>query len=282
MLIDPNAEGASLREHVDIFVNNFFVNGARNHLRKTTRHAPWLNVGVMERTNPELIYNSGVFRGMNVVGGGGYSLGHGFVHGYLQGMAESHLHRAVRNLNALGADEIVFYHDENLRGLETARDMGLRLDFTPVSLLEWLVRLAGEHPASKSALDIPVAVQLPCSWRGTLADDRLLKTLFGLIGCSRVERKYDRDGRVCCGARAYLGLETGDVRTDTGRADARMQMNVLDAKEAGARYFVTLCPYCFAASAGPAREAGLVPVQLESLVNLALFGEMPPDGLLFM
>lgn len=282
MTFKSNAAQPALQQHVDTFVRSFFVNGARNYIRKTTPDAPWLNVGIVERTNPDLLYASKLFAGMNVIGGGAYSLGHGFIHGYLNGSATAQVERAIANLNALGADEIIFYHDESLRGLEAAREMGLDIRFKPVALLEWLVGQVRKQQPSVRPLDAGVAVQLPCSWQGAESNNLLLEELFGLIGVRRVQRQYDRSARVCCGARGYFGLLTGDAQADADRADTQARQNVADAKRAGATYLVTLCPYCYAALAPVARQAGLTPLQVEGLASLALYDEPVPGGLVFV
>ena len=277
-LYSPMTEPA-LRHHVDIFVNNFFVNGARNCIRKTTANAPWLNLGIMERANPEAFYSSLLFAGMNIVGGGAYSLGHGFIHGYLDGSENAQITRAVANLNALGADEIIFYHDESVRGLDTARELGLDLQFAPISLLEWLIRQIKKNWLEVRHLDMDAAVQLPCSWKPGDGKNKLLDEFFDLIGIQRVERRYDLNKRLCCGFRGYFGLTTGDTESDTARAEQQVRRNVEDAKQAGAHYIVTTCPFCYAALASTAREAGLIPIQIEGLASLALHNTPLPQGL---
>lgn len=265
----------------DIFVERFFLGGARNYLRKTTQDASWMSVGIMESMNPMLLQDGRLFSGMNLVGGGAYSLGHGLIHGYLQEQGAQQIKRAVENLNALPTEEIVFYHDESLCGLAQAAGMGLQMRFRAVSLLEWLVREVRGRQGEVRPLNAPAAVQLPCS--SSVGGDRnaLLDELLGLLGVRRVERRYDRERRLCCGVRGYFGLLGGDVAADTARADELVAANMADAQEAGAEYLVTLCPACYCALAPRAQQAGLTPVQIEGLVALALYGETPRAGLTF-
>lgn len=272
----------SLEKNIDIFVNSFFINGARNYIRKTTRDAPWLSVGIVENTNPDFFHSSKLFAGMNIVGGGAYSLGHGLIHGYLSHSARQHVERAVANLNALPTKEIIFYHDESVHGLNLAREMGLEIRFTPVSLLEWLVRTANDNQQQIRRLNASAAIQLPCSSCFGRDRNELLDSLFSLIGVTRVTRRYDYDDRLCCGARGYFGLFSGDIQKDADYSDSLADKNVADAKAAGAYYIVTLCPLCYASIAPVAREVGLIPVQVEGLVNLALYGELSPGGLVFI
>ena len=146
-------ESGVLQQHVDVFVNSFFLNGTRNHIRKATRSDPWISVGIMEKVNSEAFYSSKLFGNTNIVGGSAYSLGHGLIHGYLKDSVESQIESAVANLNALPAEEIIFYHDESLRGLDKARGMGLELRFTPITLLEWLIRKIKDNPQQIHPVD---------------------------------------------------------------------------------------------------------------------------------
>lgn len=268
----------SYEKHMDIFVNNFFVNGARNYIRKTTEDAPWLSMGIMENTNPEMFYSCRLFRGMNIFGGSSCSLGHGLIHGYLKNKEEQFIKKSIANLNALPAGEIIFYHDESMCGIEHALHMGLKLKFRPISLLEWLIDTMEKHQNHISPLNSTAAVQLPCS--SCIGPDRnpLIDKLFTMTGMTRVERHYDYSNRMCCGARGYYGLFTGDVWKDTDCADKMVQQNVNDAKSSGANYIITLCPYCYSAIAPAAKEAGLIPLQIEGLVNKAIYGEIPAEG----
>jgi hypothetical protein len=268
-------------ESRDIFVERFFLGGARRHIRKTTANAPWLSLGILENMNPAAFYESPLFSGMNIIGGGEFSLGHGLIHGYLAESAGKHIRRAVANLNALPAEEIIFYHDESLCGLEQARAMGIELRFRPISFLEWLVRTLEEKRATLRRSGSVAAVQLPCS--STSGGDRngLIDRIFELCGVVRANRKFDYDNRRCCRARGYYGIVSMDAVKDTDAADKLVQRNIDDAWSAGASHLVTLCPMCFAALAPAARKAGLVPLQIETVASLALYGETLPDGLVF-
>ncbi len=268
--------------HIDIFVKNFFLNGARNYIRKTTYKAPWICMGIMERTNTELLHTNPLFADANLVGGGAYSLGHGLIHGYLLADAQASLERAVKNLNSLPTEEIIFYHDESLCGLEQAQALGMSLCFQPVSLLDWLNSKLAANTDKLHLLQDKAAVQLPCSCNTGPDRNPKIDRLLTLCGLTRVERKYDRDKRLCCGARGYFGLFSGDSAADADVSDNLIAQNILDAKQAGAAYLVTLCPYCYAALAPTALEHGLTPLQAEGLASLVLYGEKPPMGLLFL
>ncbi len=279
MSLNSPMSQSALSKHVDIFVSSFFVNGARNYFRKSTTDAPWINLGIMEKTNPEAFYLSRLFSGTNLIGGGAYSLGHGFIHGYLKDTEKKHIKRVIANLNALGAREIIFYHDESTRGLELALELGLDLRFTPVSFLEWLIRQVKANGHQIRRLDADAAVQLPCSWHPGDTKNKRLNELFELMGARRVKRTYDFQNRLCCGIRGYFGLSSADTAADSARSESDIHRNIEDAKQSGAHYLVTTCPCCYAALAPVAQKAGLVPIQVEGLASLALYGETLPDGL---
>nr|WP_321513992.1 heterodisulfide reductase-related iron-sulfur binding cluster [uncultured Pseudodesulfovibrio sp.] len=282
MPCDSNSIQPTLRQHVDVFVNSFFVKGARNHIRKTTYDAPWLNVGIMEKTNCEAFYSSTLFSGMNILSGEDYSLGHGFIHGYLSNSANDQIERAVASLNALDVEEIIFYHDESVRGLEMACNLGLKLRFKPVSLLEWLIRKVKDHDGNVHMIDADAAIQLPCSWSEGDEKNALIEELFRLIGVRRVKRTYDFNDRLCCGSRGYFGLATGHTSKDSEQSEIQAHRNIQDAKQAGAKYLVTTCPYCYASLAVATKEAGMIPIQIEGLASMALYREPLPDGLTFL
>ena len=271
----------SIAENRDIFVARFFLGGARPHIRKTTVEAPWLSLGILENMNPMVFYESRLFSNLNIIAGADTSLGHGLIHGYLAGSAEIQIKRAVKNLNALPAEEIIFYHDESLCGLAQAGEMGLSLAFTPVSLLQWLVRILEENRKKLRPLGLTVAVQLPCSTASGTDRNEFIDRIFELTGVTRVSRKFDRGNRICCAARGYYGIVSFDAEKDADVADKAVTRNIEDAQKAGAGVLVTLCPMCFAALAPAARATGLIPLQIESLVNLALYGEALPEGLIF-
>jgi Fe-S oxidoreductase len=265
----------------DIFVERFFLGGARKHIRKTFTNAPWLSLGILENMNPMAFYESRLFGEMNIIAGDYISLGHGLIHGYLAQSAEAHIRRAVNNLNTLPTKEIIFYHDESLCGLEQARAMGLKINFNPLSLLEWLVRTLEESHDVLRRVGAVAAVQLPCS--AVTGPDRngLINRILALCGVTRAQREFDLHNRRCCGVRGYYGLITMDTLKDTDRADNMVQQHINDAGKAGASHLITLCPMCFAALAPAARAAGLVPMQIEGLVSQALYGETLPDGIIF-
>jgi hypothetical protein len=279
MSIQKETAEISSEQNINIFLKRFFVAGARNHIRKTTSNAPWLSLGIMEKNCAGLINNKKLFADMNIVSGGAYSLGHGFINGYLTDEMQDHIRNAVNLLNALPAKEIIFYHDESFHGLDIAQEMGWPVKFTPVSMLEWLLRKVDELSSQIRPLNKKVAVQLPYSMSISNKRHALIDELFEHIGIERVERFYDKNNYLYSGALGYFGLLSGNIHNDTDAADDLVSKNIADVCNANADYLVTFCPFCYAALATAAEENDIIPVQIEDLVNVALYGDLPEGGL---
>lgn len=206
------------QKNINIFLKNFFVSGARDYLRKTTYDAPWLSLGIMEKNCAGLLEDKKLFSDMNIIGGGSYSLGHGFINGYLQNEMHGHIKNAVERLNALPAKEIIFYHDESFHGLSLAREMGCQINFTAVSLIEWLLRKVKETEQVRP-LHKNVAVQLPGSMSANPQRSAMIDELFDSIGVRRVKRYYEGNNYLYSGAFGYFGLLSGNIHKDTEVAD---------------------------------------------------------------
>jgi len=84
---------------------------------------------------------------------------------------------------------------------------------------------------------------------------------------NRVERAYDRERSLCCGG-VKLMLEMGDPKTDQVK-------NILDAKGAGAKAVVCLCPMCMHSLSSVAEENEIPLIFLGDIARMAL-GEIDP------
>lgn len=116
-------------------------------------------------------------------------------------------------------------------------------------------------------LGLKIAYQRPCSSRGTEEKEHWLYELLPLIGCERVQRRYDRPNALCCGdVYSFRGL--------TDRAEAAARRNLEDAREHGAQAMIYLCPSCLKLHGRLALEYGLSVYQISELCQLAL-GETP-------
>jgi len=267
------------REAASALLQVFCFNLPRNYIRKTKKGAPWMSICCMEYLQPQLFEESRLFQGLNIVGGGDYFCAQGMVHGRQITAVFKNVPLFIQRLNNLPTDEIIFYHDECYATVVGyAKAMKLELNFRPVHLLEWLIRVVKENYKDVRRLGIRCAVQLPCSSR--FGPDRhvWIKELFNLIGVELVERKYDRRNQLCCGAVPALGGGPYEDLAENQRyAQELREKNIADAKKHGAEYMMFLCPFCYAALARDARAEGITPVMVADLVRMALYDEEPTE-----
>jgi Fe-S oxidoreductase len=148
-----------------------------------------------------------------------------------------------------------------------AIDYGIQVPFRPVHLSEYLVEYLAANKNRIKALNIDVAYQRPCASRHTPEKEHFIDELFELVGVRRVERVYDREKALCCaGAKLMLGV--GDPAPD-------QEKNLIDAKEAGAKAMVCLCPMCMHSLSGTADRHGIPLVFIGDIARMAL-GEIKP------
>jgi Fe-S oxidoreductase len=180
-----------------------------------------------------------------------------------ESIQRKHAREFVDRLAMTGAKEIVCFHDDCYAMLaRLAPDYGIKVPFRPVHLAEHLVACLKANKESIKPLDINVAYQRPCASRHTPEKEHFIDELFELAGARRVERNYDREKALCC-AGIKMALGKGDPRSD-------QEKNVLDAKNAGARAMVCLCPMCMRSLAGAAAEHKLPLVFIGDLARMAL------------
>lgn len=273
-LSSPYAMGAATNL-LDVFCFNL----ARNYVRKTKKGAPWMSICCMEYFQPHLFWDSKLFEGVNIAGGGDYFCVNGMVHGRQDTAVFENMKGYVDHLNKLPTDEIILYHDECYAPFFSyAKDMKLEPNFRPVHLLEWLIRVVKENYKDVKKLGIRAAIQLPCSIRCGPDRHIWIEELFDLIGVELVERKYDRRYQICCGAMAGLGGGSSDslIENQTFSQETR-DRNIADAKYYGADHMMFLCPFCYAALAKDDKAAGIMPVMAADLVRMSLYGEEPTE-----
>jgi Fe-S oxidoreductase len=167
-----------------------------------------------------------------------------------------------------GAKEIVCFHDDCYAMLaRLAPDYGIKVPFRPVHLSEYLVEYLRASKDRIKPLNIDIAYQRPCASRHTPEKEHFVDQLFELVGARRVERTYDREKALCCaGAKLLLGI--GDPRAD-------QEKNILDAKNAGAKAVVCLCPMCMRSLSGTANEHDVPLIFIGDIARMAL-GEVEP------
>lgn len=209
------------------------------------------------------LFEGPLFHGMTVLKGGDYFCNVGWVHlGYETPVREG-ARRVVDNIAAVGADEVVLYHDDCYALLASmVKDYGIEVPFRPVHIIEYLLERVRENENKVEPLGLRVAYQQPCASRYTPWKDEWLDELLQLIGVERVEREYDRKFALCCGSPM--------VPRDREKANAIKMRNIQDAVEHGARAMAYLCPLCVLNLRKRAAGAGMENYHIIELVNKAL------------
>ncbi len=172
----------------------------------------------------------------------------------------------VENMSKYGVDEVVCFHDECYGFYNSfAEAYGLEVPFKTVHLFEYLYEKLKSMEVRK--LNLKVAYQRNCSNRLSSKTDRVLDKLFDLIGVERVERDYDRENALCCGAVFEMWGEF-ELAEDVQRR------NIEDMVRSGARIAAFNCPMCYVALAEKVAKKGLMPMLVSDLCRLAV-GEVP-------
>lgn len=186
-----------------------------------------------------------------------------FSHIGAESIQKKHAREFVDRLAMTGAKEVVCFHDDCYAMLaRLAPDYGIDVPFRPVHLAEYLVSYLKANAHRIRPLDMAVAYQRPCASRHTPEKEHFIDELFDLVGVRRVARTYDREKALCC-AGIKFALGKGDPRPD-------QEKNLRDAKDAGARAMVCLCPMCIHALADVAREQEMPLIFLGDLARMAL------------
>lgn len=180
-----------------------------------------------------------------------------------ESIQRKHARELVDRLALTGAKEVVCFHDDCYALLaRLAPDYGIQVPFRPVHLFEYLVEYLQTNQDRIKPLHINLAYQRPCASRHTPEKEHFIDELLELAGAKRVERAFDRKKALCC-AGIKLMLGKGDPRPD-------QEKNILDAKNAGARAMVCLCPMCMHSLAGVAQEHDLPLIFIGDLARMAL------------
>jgi Fe-S oxidoreductase len=220
-----------------------------------------MSVCVFGKTDANLI--QGEIYDLPRVGGRPYFCWVLFSHMCAESIQKKHAKEFVDRLAMTGAKEIICFHDDCYAMLtKLAPDYGIDVPFRPVHLSEYLVEYLRSNRDRVRKLDIALAYQRPCASRHTPEKEHFIDELFELTGARRCGRTYDREKALCCaGAKLMLGI--GDPRAD-------QEKNVIDAKNAGARAIVCLCPMCMRSLFGVASEHNMPLIFLGDLARMAL------------
>lgn len=223
---------------------------------------PALSLCVVRRSFPHDVKGR-PFAGMTLVRGEDYFCHLGWLHLGMASPLREGIAAFIKNLAALGHDQIVFVHDDcYTAATAVARDLGVEVPFRPVHVVEYLRDWLKEHTREVKPLGMQIAYQRPCASRWTPEKEPLVDEVFKLIGVERLPRKYDRENALCCAFPLML--------TDPERAVRYKNLNIEDARAHGAEALATLCPLCYQSLAPVVSEHGLPAYTLIDLVRLAL------------
>ncbi|HDP81268.1 MAG TPA: (Fe-S)-binding protein [Spirochaetes bacterium] len=215
-----------------------------------------------------------LFEGMTLLKGGDYFCYIGWIHVGRPGKVRDNAQTFVDNLAAVGAKEIVCWHDDCYALLANkTKELGIPVPFRPVHIIEYLRDYVRDHQSAVTKLGMKIAYQQPCASRYTFEKDAVLDELFSLIGVERVDRAFDRENALCCGG-AMAAME--NVSKDAVN-EWRMN-NIMDAKDHGAGAMVFLCPLCVMSLRNRAKDQGLEPYILSNLVRLSLGEDLSQGG----
>jgi len=220
-----------------------------------------MSVCVFGKTDANLI--QGELYDLPRVGGKPYFCWVLFSHIGAESIQRKHAQELVNRLAMTGATEVVCFHDDCYAMLaKLAPDHGIEAPFRPIHLSQYLVEYLKANKERIKPLDMDIAYQRPCASRHTPEKEHYIDELFELVGARRVERNFDREKALCCaGIKMMLGA--GDPRPD-------QEKNILDAKDAGARAMVCLCPMCMHSLAGVADDHEVPLIFIGDIARMAL------------
>ncbi len=176
--------------------------------------------------------------------------------------------KIIENMSMLGAEEYVLYHDECYGFYNHfAKAYGIEIPFKTIHLFEYLYERLKEMEDEIRKLNVKVAYQRNCSNRLCGETDKILDKIFVLMGVERVEREYDRENALCCGA-AFVLQRREDL------AEEFKRKNVEDIVSSGAEMAVFNCPMCYQTLGRSLAARGVTPIMVSELCKLAI-GEEP-------
>lgn len=226
---------------------------------------PALSLCVMEPMVPKDAIGGRLFDQMTVVKGGDYFCFLGYIHIGQAAPLQANAQKFVDNLAAVGASEVVFFHDDCYAMMQKMPEFGIDLPFKPIHIVEYLRDYLKAHTSDIRPIGRKIAYQRPCASRFSDFLDPMLDDIFEFIGVDRIDRTYDHKKALCCGSifsKIY-----------PERIDSVQQKNIDDAVAAGAEAMVFLCPLCMNGLKHRAQENRLAPIFLTQLVRMGI-GEL--------
>ncbi len=176
--------------------------------------------------------------------------------------------KIIENVAKYGVKEVVLYHDECYGFYNHfAKAYGIEVPFKTIHIFEYLYERLKEMEDEIRKLNVKVAYQRNCSNRLCGETDKILDKIFELIGVERVEREYDRENALCCGA-------VFEMWGEFELAEEVQRKNIDDMVSSGASMAVFNCLMCYVALAEKVAKRGLMPLMVSDLCRLAI-GEVP-------
>lgn len=211
---------------------------------------------------------SKLFEGMPVILGRQIFCNLVYLHFANMSVIKERAQQMIDNISKYGVEELVCFHDECYGFFNSyAKAYGLEVPFKATHLFEYLYQKLKESEDSLRKLNLKVAYQRNCSNRLSPETDKILDKIFELIGVERVDREYDRDNALCCGAVFRMWGED-ELAEDVQRR------NIKDMVDSKANFAVFNCPMCYVALGEMAAKNGLMPLLVSDLCRLAI-GETP-------
>ncbi|MDZ7699003.1 MAG: (Fe-S)-binding protein [Deltaproteobacteria bacterium] len=166
-------------------------------------------------------------------------------------------------------EELICYHDECYATYtHLAPSFGMDVPFRPIHLFEYLTQRLDQLKDQIRPIGMKVAYQRPCSNRLIPETQHWVDDIFERIGVERVDREYDRENALCCGA-----ILRAQQRDDL--ADDLQKRNIDDMKASGANVCVFNCPFCIFTLGETVAKEGMMPLLMSDLCQFAL-GEGKP------
>ncbi|MGO9138631.1 MAG: heterodisulfide reductase-related iron-sulfur binding cluster [Syntrophales bacterium] len=231
-------------------------------VKKGKEGEPVLNLCIVGDMVRELLDNP-LFDDLTIVEGADYFCTVGYIHLGKPSSVKKEAKSFIENLAALGAKEVICFHDDCYTMLTTlAQEYGLKVPFHPVHIFEYLYRELKKREGLLKAVPIRVAYQSPCASRYTQGKDIYLDKIFELLGVERPARKYERMSALCCGAPL--------MARDKERAAIVKKWNIDDAKKVKADAMVFLCPMCYLNLRKLCKDDSINPIFITELCKKAL------------
>jgi Fe-S oxidoreductase len=210
-----------------------------------------------------------LFDGVSTVSGNDLFCNLMFLHFGRNSVIKERLPRSLDNLHKYYLEpnrinEVICFHEECYGAFTSwAPAFGIEIPFKPVHFFDFLIKKLKERKDSLGQLPMKVAYQRPCSNRLVPETQHYVDDILQLVGAERVQRAYDGENALCCGA-GIMGIGRYEY------AEEIQQKNIDDMLAAGATACVFNCQFCLVALGEKAAANGLMPLLLSDLCRLAL------------